>query len=337
MPTMLNFNEETVPKIYQSFPDEDPQLTYTILQYSKFEASEKDISIVSMDARLINSELKHEHARKRIGWLIPALSLLSVEHDYADNPHFRRYAYELFKSTLNNTYPESTYFFVLSDNNFEFFSEKYSSDNLSLAFVGNGVYSKFDHDTIYHNNQAKEIGGTTTISPSFPFKRSKGFIKKLTHVLSQTETNHYARFMFFYQIIELLMELVFYDKIYSYKREKLRLGIIRDKISELSSEKKLITLLYEKIGACKVDPELLRQAKNIFNDSKDASYYENTVNSDVLYDLRNTIVHNYYRYDFKDELEYMCNHIEIVTHNILEKIFLDEHLSKEFSDGYIEP
>lgn len=339
MPEILEINDVTVPKIYQSFSEESSvsqAYTYTIIQYSKFEASEKDITIVHMDARLVDSHISNRDRYKRIGWLIPVLSLLSTEHDHAGSVHFRRYAYELFKATINGCYPETTYFLVLSDHNFNYFSGRYSSENLYLSFTGYGVYPKFEYDAEYYNKQAKKIGATTVIAPSFPVVRAKGFIKKLTHVLSQTEINHYARFMFFYQIIELLMELVFYDKILTYKKNKLRLGIIREKISELSSEKKLIALLYEKIGITKIDAELLIQARNIFGDSKEETYYQNAVNSEVLYDLRNTIVHNYYRFDFKHELEYMCDHVEIMINKIIELVFLDDFLHKEFMDGYFE-
>ncbi|MFQ1999306.1 hypothetical protein ACK35E_18135 [Aeromonas veronii] len=334
---MLEINEETVPKIYQSFPEADNlQLTYTLLQYSKFEASEKDITIVHMDARLIKDDIQSKDALKRIGWLIPVLSLISTEHNYAVNKHFIRYAYELFKLIKDKKFPETAYFLVLSDTNFKFFSSKYHLDNLRVSFTEYGVYPKFECDAIFHNKQARQFGGTTVISPSFAFNKAKGFIKSLMHTIIQTEINHYARFMYFYQVIELLMELVFYDKILSYKRNKLRLGLIRDKISELSSEKKLITLLYEKVNILKVDSELLMQARNIFGTSKDETYYEGALNAEVLYDLRNTIVHNYYRYDFKDELEYMCNHIEIVTNKIFELVFLDEYLRGEIIDGYFE-
>lgn len=334
MVAVRNVNSESVPIRYQSFDEEDKDYTYTIIQYSKSEPSEKDISIVHMDRRLLG-EVKNGENNKRIGWLIPVLSLLSTDHDHAENMHFHRYAHELYKSINGGDYPETAYFFVISDDNFLDFRQKYSVENLVFSFVGFGIYPKFEVDAVYNNELAAAIGEKINIMPSFSFGKSKGFVRKLTHKLCQTEENHYARFMFFYQIIELAMELVFYDRIERYKAEKIRLGIVRDKMHELSSEKKLINLLYEKISENDTDPDLLNCARKIFGDDKEDKYYVETQKSEVLYDLRNTVVHNYYRYNFEEELQYICNHIEIMVHKIFEKLFLDNYFREQFTREYL--
>jgi len=80
--------------------------------------------------------------------------------------------------------------------------------------------------------------------------------------------------MYIYQFFELSMEFIFYREMSEYRKNKNHLGTIRDKFTKLSSESKLINLIYERLEVNKVDPILNSKVRGIFGDYKDDDYYE---------------------------------------------------------------
>jgi hypothetical protein len=316
----VKIDEFSVPSIYINDPNVN-NLTYSKITFTKYEADEKDISEVY---------LKKED--KRIGWLIPLLSLTSTDHDYSNNQYFQKHAYELFKIIKNNEYDERTYFLIVSDRLLE---DSLSIDDLSLSFLEYGIFPLREDIASFHSSSYLEVQKKTSITPSFNIKDSQKFISSLIFKTLPSEENLYARFMLIYQAIELSMELVFYRRISKYKENKNHLGNIRDKISEISSEQKLISLLYNDAGINKYDKVLSDKARNIFGNYKDENYYTKTNRSTFLYHLRNTIVHSYHKFDMENEMKFLCESIEMDFYKILKYFYSSDEFKSSITSEHL--
>lgn len=328
MSTMKVLSEDIVPKQYQEDSMPELNVDYLIGLYSKFPADEKDICQVFLGAKVGDN---------RIGWIVPLLSLLSTEHGYENNKYFRKHAYEAFRFLKNKELPENTYILVASKRILEKLTGDDELGSFGLSFAEFGVYPYFDKASEYENKLSNEIGSEISVSKGFDYELSRGYIKLLAQSIIQTERNSYARFMFLYQVFELAMEMVFYSYIDKFKKGKSHLGIIREKISELSSERKLIKILYSMGGIDEYDVSLADKAKEIFGGYKDDSYYKGTYKSDMIYELRNTIVHSYHRYDIDEKLAYLCNYLEMEAYKILDYIFREKELHDRFLvDHFVE-
>ncbi|EKP0278757.1 hypothetical protein JGK46_004479 [Aeromonas bestiarum] len=314
---------ESIPLEYREDSVPTQGVEYIIKMYSKQEPDEKDIAEIFLN-------------RTRIGWLIPAISMISKEHDFSDNKYYQKHVYEIYTQLKNQIFSEKIYFLVISKRLLDAIPKhKHSSDQgllgeLSFSFVQYGLYPYYGQVSEYKNSLSEEaVPNNINIKRSFDFDKSINYLNNFTKVYLQTETNPYARFMSLYQVIELSMEAVFYTKIFNYRKSKNHLGIIREKISELSSERKLINIIYSSAGLDKFDRSLSDRAKVIFGDFKNAEYYEKCVKSDMLYDIRNALVHSYYRFDIKSHLTYLCDFIELEAFNIIEYLFRDEELRSQ--------
>lgn len=316
----ITLSAEYIPLEYREDSVPNQGVEYIIKMYSKQEPDEKDISVVFLNST-------------RIGWLIPAISMISKEHDFSNDQYYQKHVYEIYSQLKDQTFSEKIYFLIVSKRllksipNHEHSSDQGLLGELSFSFVQYGVYPYYGQVSEYKNSLSDEsVPKRVNIKRSFDFDKSINYLNNFTKVYLQTETNPYARFMSLYQVIELSMEAFFYTRIFNYRKSKNHLGIIREKISELSSERKLINIIYSSAGLDKFDRSLSDKAKIIFGDFKNAEYYEKCAKSDMLYDIRNALVHSYYRFDIKSHLTYLCDFIELESFSIIEYLFRDEEL-----------
>jgi hypothetical protein len=326
MADFINISDESVHTRYQNDPLPNIEATYKAKLYTKVTPDEKEVAEVFIE------KSKNE---KRIGWIIPLLAITSIEHDFASNQYFIKHAFEAFKLLKGQDIPEESYILIVSEN----LLTRNAVDGLgylSLSFSKFGIYPYYNIPATYSNTLSADFENRIVIKHCFDFDRAKDYFQLLTHSLIQSEDNNYARFMFLYQIFELAMECIFYYKINEFKGGKHSLKIVRDKVKELSSERKLINLLYQEADLCRYDYSLSEKAKLIFGTYKDDKYYSDTFNSDLIYDIRNSLVHSYHRFDLKSELTYFCDYLELEVFEIINFLHSNESIRNSLYAEHFE-
>lgn len=323
MDALITLSEESVPQLYFQDSLPDVQFEYGVRLYTKSEPDEKEISQV-----YVRGERK-----ERVGWMIPVLSMISMEHGESENKFFRKHVYEALKLLNGQELHESVYVLVYSKRLLESVGVE-SDGELTLSFVQYGVYPYYSHKSLASVAHKLPLKDRVTIAKGFNFDLAVGFFKFFSRDLLPAELNSYARFMFFYQVYELAMEMIFYKKVNQLKITRSHLGVIRKRIEEYSSEGKLIGVLYGEMGLDGNDPDLARVANSIFEDLKDRAYYSATNKSAMLYDIRNTLVHSYYRYNVDDNILYLASYIEDEAFHVLNYLYSDEAFRGEIEEKY---
>lgn len=323
MDEFITLSEESVPSVY--FNDSLPgvQTEYGVKLYTKSVPDEKEISQVYIK----------NQSEERIGWMIPVISMISLEHEYSEDVYFRKHVYEAMKFLGGKELHESVYVLVCSKRLLGA-ADVTSDGELSFSFVLYGVYPYYKCRSLANIDHKMQIGKRLVVTKGFNFDCSVGFFKFLVSDLLPAERNGYARFMFFYQVYELAMEMVFYKKVNELKISRSHLGIIRKKIDDYSSEGKLIGVLYGEMERDKNDSSLGVVANSIFEDLKAEDYYKSTSKSAMIYDIRNTLVHSYYRYSVEDSLSYLASYIEDEAFYVLRYLYSVQGMKEEMEEKY---
>lgn len=323
MDELITLSDESVPLVYLEDSLPHVQAEYGVKLYTKSVPDEKEIAQVYIQGE----------SETRIGWLIPVISMISSEHEYAGNVYFRKHVYEAMKYLGGEELHESVYVLVYSKRLLAE-ADVASDGALSFSFVLYGVYPYFRLRSLASVEHKMQVGSKLLVAKGFNFDFAVGFFKVLVNDLLPAERNGYARFMFFYQVYELAMEMVFYKKVNELKIARSHLGIIRKKIDDYSSEGKLIGVLYTEMGRDKNDTSLAAVARKIFEDLKEESYYATTNKSAMLYDIRNTLVHSYYRYSIDESLSYLSSYIEDEAFHVLNYIYSVQGMREELEEKY---
>lgn len=310
---------------YRSDPLPDISAQYEIALYTKCEADEKEIAEILI--------LKNPRDL-RIGWLIPFISMTSIEHDFNDNQYFIKYTYEAMMLLGEKNLDERIYVLVASR---RLMAEAgiHSIGELSLSFLSYGIYPFRTKHAVVPRPPGAQFQPKLKVEKCFDITEASGYWATLFFDILPCEPNEYARFMIIYQMHELAMDLTFYSVINNYKKEKLPLATVRDKISELSSEKKLISLLYQDIGGEQVDAALAAQVKAVLGDAKSEEYYANAHRATLIYDIRNNLVHNYHRSTIDSLLIFFSGYLELEIPRVVSYLFKNEDLRAEVCANYL--
>ncbi len=323
MVELVRISNESIPSAYRVDSLPEVQAEYGVRLYTKSVPDEKEISQVFVRAQ---SDL-------RIGWLIPVISMISSEHEYFEDKYFRKHVYEAMKFLEGKELHESIYVLVYSKRLLVEAGIR-SDGELSLSFMLYGLYPYFGRHSVVGVENKMHLEPNLKVAGGFDFDCSVGFFKALVHDLLPAERNGYARFMFFYQVYELAMEMVFYKKVNDLKISRSHLGIIRKKIEDYSSEGKLIGVLYAEMGRDQNDSSLAAVSRSIFEDLKGEDYYLATNKSAMLYDIRNTLVHSYYRYSVEGNISYLASYIEDEAFHVLKYIHSIQGMREEVEGKY---
>ena len=323
MDELITLSDDSVPSVYREDSLPQVQAEYGVKLYTKSVPDEKEIAQVYIQGE----------SERRIGWLIPVISMISSEHEYSEDVYFRKHVYEAMKYLSGKELHESIYVLVYSKRLLAE-ADVASDGALSFSFVLYGVYPYIKLCSLASVEYKMQVGRKLLVAKGFNFDFAVGFFKVLISDLLPAERNGYARFMFFYQVYELAMEMVFYKKVNELKIARSHLGIIRKKIDDYSSEGKLIGVLYAEMGRDKNDTALAVVARKIFEDLKEESYYATTNKSAMLYDIRNTLVHSYYRYSIDESLSYLSAYIEDEAFHVLNYIYSVQNMKEEMEGKY---
>jgi hypothetical protein len=249
-------------------------------------------------------QVYEKNSDSRIGWIFPVNSIISNAHDFANNPHYCRYAFVAHKILINTNKN------ILDDDSFIQFIDDKTNDGLILLIYKNELVEKLNDSnllnylpSLYYNGYylqsrnknifvASPVGEKIYISETSEILKFNTFIEKLFKEIIFNDIP-FIKFHILYQVIELLIEdILIYNlklTIQKHEQKKLYTRSLREKISKVETEKDRINLLFEKINISNLK-ESLDQACDDFLTSKGR---EHSNFPDTLYSFRNFVVHDY--------------------------------------------
>lgn len=280
--------------------------------------------------------LFYKNSETRIGWLFPIDSIGSDNHDcYLDDrrQHYEIYA-KLAADHLKDISVSNTDNYHLAVLKKEKLPNNCPPSNFMCSFAKYGYnLSTFDDTRPYYSNKlcSEKINSANgskklVLKPNF---LDHSFTYNLFNHL-KVEKHFYLRFILIYQLYELLIEKVFFAKISSFRDKKFNLATIRDKIGEISSERKLINILFTRLGI-DTTPEttFLDSAKEFLKEYKETSYLTSELSMpNIIYDIRSLLVHSFYKFDSSHDL--MSDFVDSFELKTIEILLENENLKELF-------
>lgn len=307
--------------------------------------------------QVFDKEFYKEPNRVRLGWIFPIQALLSNEHQYADNKHFLKYAYVAFLKLLKNQEEYITFnpLFSKITNNYKL-TDFYGEDIIILVLcnsplqkidnfqVDNYITSLYSYGYYFCQpiENLKEIdtrsdsenptGKNLILQKNSSCLQKEDYVYRLFKDLLKNEEHHLVRFYLLYQVIELIIQIVFERKIleeiknFNNNPDK-NIRKLKEKIDNISTEKKRVSILINddvKIN----NPNLLiscNELIKLFNDDDSNEKDDISKKQDLggaLYDVRCLIVHQFRKLPDKI-LEEKLREINKEFENIVIKIILD--------------
>ncbi|MCW9681081.1 hypothetical protein FJR41_009745 [Dolichospermum planctonicum UHCC 0167] len=307
--------------------------------------------------QVFDKEFYKEPNRVRLGWIFPIQALLSNEHQYADNKHFLKYAYVAFLKLLKNQEEYTTFnpLFSKITNNYkltDFYGEdiiililcnsplqkidNFQIDNYITSLYSYGYYfcqpieNLKEIDT--RSDSENPTGKNLILQKNSSCLQKEDYVYRLFKDLLKNEEHHLVRFYLLYQVIELIIQIVFERKIleeiknFNNNPDK-NIRKLKEKIDNISTEKKRVSILINddvKIN----NPNLLiscNELIKLFNDDDSNEKDDISKKEDLggaLYDVRCLIVHQFRKLPDKI-LEEKLREINKEFENIVIKIILD--------------
>jgi hypothetical protein len=307
--------------------------------------------------QVFDKEFYKEPNRVRLGWIFPIQALLSNEHQYADNKHFLKYAYVAFLKLLKNQEEYTTFnpLFSKITNNYKL-TDFYGEDIIILVLcnsplqkidnfqVDNYITSLYSYGYYFCQpiENLKEIdtrsdsenptGKNLILQKNSSCLQKEDYVYRLFKDLLKNEEHHLVRFYLLYQVIELIIQIVFERKIleeiknFNNNPDK-NIRKLKEKIDNISTEKKRVSILINddvKIN----NPNLLiscNELIKLFNDDDSNEKDDISKKQDLggaLYDVRCLIVNQFRKLPDKI-LEEKLREINKEFENIVIKIILD--------------
>lgn len=320
-------NESSIPNQYTKDISTINLNDFEFRLYSKAKPNEKDI------VRIYPSK-DYFRYDKISGWLVPVISLLSDQHDHAKDKFFIDCARIIYKKYKDSTINENIYILALNKKCFSKSPSDFDYGCLSLSFSSYGVFPYYETITTYNSNNLTRMDNikNITIFPSVNIDNSINFIADIFKNKIQDENNLMCRFILFYQMVELCMEISFHCEIEKMKDTRKSLYEVREKIKELSKENSIIKCFYDSCGIDKKDLKFNKKLKEDFNISFDQNKF---YISQGIYKIRNIIFHSFYKLENKIDMDYYASYMQNQASSILEGIFLNKSMHSFFSKNYI--
>ena len=304
----------------------------------------------------------------RIGWIFPIQALVSNKHGCAENEHFLKYDYVAFYKLLLNQedyshftpsieqiedykltdfYGDNIIILILFKTNIQKIAN-FNIDNYLASLYSHSYYyceptenikkintcqPTEDLNEIKNRANLKSSGNTKLIlQRSSKYLQGESYIDRLFKSLLKTEEHHLVRFYLLYQVIELMIQIVFERKIldeinkFNNNADK-NIRKFKEKIDNISTEKTRVSILindYVKIN----NPNLLiscNELIKLFNDDDSNEKDDISKKQDLggaLYKVRCLIVHHFRKLPDKI-LEEKLREINKEFENIIIKIILD--------------
>lgn len=311
---MNNYGEDLLDKygsLHSCTIDPQLQYQYSVNYLSKTNFKENDIFTVHTK---INGQ------RTRIGWLFPALILGSSEYDLFGDQHLGVYlkVAASYLNSLNNksAIDENTHLLILKDQ--ALLEGDLIKENFGISLMRLGYYSE-SVTTEISNSRAKAEGSKIDLIKCPPVYELAPYIQKLFLKLLPKVSDPLSRFISIYQTFELLMEKYFHSRIDEHRIKRSTIGTIRENITDLSSERKLINGLFTYTQhRMKLSSEEDNLIRRLFDSDKTESYYDELNLPNFIYDIRNAIVHNYHKYELTNLMQEISELTELIWIELME-------------------
>ncbi|HLO86601.1 MAG TPA: hypothetical protein VK203_16600 [Nostocaceae cyanobacterium] len=298
----------------------------------------------------------------RIGWIFPIQALVSNQHGCAENKHFLKYAYVAFYKLLINQEEYSHFTPSFQETDSYKLTDFYGDDIIILILsnsqtqkidqfnIDNYLTSLYSHSYYYcqpienlkqvkncqptedlkeiqNRANSQSFGNTRlTVQRNSEYLRGEAYLDRLFKSLLKIEEHPLVRFYLLYQVIELVIEIIFEksfaDIINNFQNNTDKnIYELKESIAHISSEKerisKLIVSLEKDFGGVSKTNLLLfcNDLLTAFNSEKKDSLPL------ALYSVRSLIVHKFRNLPEKDlpKLEEINKEFE----NIVIKIILN--------------
>lgn len=265
---------------------------------------------------------ENKNSWKRIGWIIPLSSLISLEHDFCDDIHFGYYAFYAYIYLLNNNLVKSELKkgldFSTALNNIYLENKEHPEKNNAVIFIcykanipdlkdldcfdfslyKHGYYKK---NSILNPKYCISTGDTIKLD-----KRSELFYTDNKHYLDlflnelYFETNQNIRFFILYQIIEITIDDILINNLQKQlDNYKIGKGSTRgqDSIIKTNTELERIRKMIELSGISHQNHNELNIECNNYLKAKG---HDEVDFPESLYYFRNMITHRF-RWVIKDQ------------------------------------
>lgn len=249
----------------------------------------------------------------RIGWLFPYVSLISTEHDFAENPHFLFYAFHAYVEILKD---ENVVNQLMIGESFENIVNKKVAENKNVLIIEN---ANLKQDTklkelelslfTYGYTHGLSIETFKLLSCSQDANNTI-ILRRCKQILNQERTtyispyiddflskcigegNPFILFLFIYQLYEILLDDVLVTKL-KILIDKVENGIAStrqiDKQLQDTTESKRLAMILDN---SKINKNNYREIKKLCNDF--IPERENDYNlPECIYQVRNRVVHRF--------------------------------------------
>lgn len=303
--------------IFIPFPFEDKDSNGNIFEIGEgdsFTLQEWTKNVAENDIHCVKVTSKEPGTSDfRIGWLFPYVSLISTEHDFAENPHFLFYAFHAYVEILKD---ENVVNQLLIGESFENVVNKKVAENKNVLIIENA--------NLKQGTKLKELelslftyGYTHGLSiETFKFlscsedDNNTILLRRCKQILNQErtvyispyiddflskcigESNPFILFLFIYQLYEILLDDVLVTKL------KILIGKVEngiastrqiDKQLQDNTESKRLALI---LNNSKINKNNYREIKRLCNDF--IPERENDYNlPECIYQVRNRVVHRF--------------------------------------------
>ena len=247
--------------------------------------------------------------QKRIGWIFPIQALLSDQHAYCENPFFLKYAYVACCLLLNDIKSENTIFLP------EIELTDFYDESLTLLVLDNDNIKEIkDFDikdytvSLYQKGYSYSASGNLdseieVVDKRLNLKSVSEELRKIQYIHTlfakeiPKEQEAFAKFHIYYQIIEILITIVFEVKFKEFvERLKENSGSLFDKRDELGDmiiEKHRVKWLFSNYVSLSGETVTIlnEQCKKFLKLNKKET---SNIMAENLYSVRCLLVHSMY-------------------------------------------
>lgn len=252
----------------------------------------------------------------RVGMIFPVQSLLSIEHDHAEDPYYLKYAYVAMWKLLQQIEEKNKHDFtgeIYLDDYYDpeqqiLVIDQENASHISGFNIKNYTVSLFEKGYTYTGQgnvytAFEEIERNLRLK-SIPCKLSEiVYIDFMFRSQIPQEMEPFAKFHLLYQIVEILINVVFDDKFKalmdSIDLSSENLFEKKDDLNELVNEKKRVSWLFNNYASIPSDKQGILDAACIELLKKHQCKTQKAL-SDNLYAVRCLIVHKYYSLNYDE-------------------------------------
>ena len=347
----LNIKGKVSFRLYDA--EDDNSIIFDYIPIGETEFSYKDYQVVLLDNNYLNAEndvfqIFDKKEKIRLGWIFPFSNLVSNENDFSNNEYLNKYKYVAYQLLLlstnkdldteqgfdeiriSNFYLDNPIVMVLSNNNIAKINN-FSLHNYIPSLAKYGYYIQNEYSNRLNLDAKRDYclnyRGKSKLNLTCAVRdiKSDRFFSELFSKHLKSLEHHLIRFHILYQVIEYTLserfDVVFKSLISEYNASSIKKNDFIEGINQLGKERANIKKVVEQVQNKNCDSDIVnleRECKNLLHSH--GKKIKNTT-GDLIYDVRNLIVHNYR--DIEDNeiesLEVVTHEMELLTINIIEE------------------